>query len=170
MKDIMLDIETMGTRATSMIVQIGACYFDRVTGEIGDTFKVNINHSEKPDRFTVDWHTIAWWLQQSPEAQASITDGEELNMKEALTLLNEFIKPSRCLWSHATFDVPVLLNAYNVCNLHFPIHYTKMRDIRTLMDIKDHNKGTAPREGTHHDALDDCIYQVGYCVEALNKK
>jgi len=37
-KDIMLDIETMGIRPTSAIVQLGACYFDRITGEIGDKF------------------------------------------------------------------------------------------------------------------------------------
>lgn len=167
MKDVMIDIETMGVRSTSMIVQIGACFFDRETGEIGEEFKVNIYHSS--DDFTVDWSTIKWWMEQDEEARKSIFSNE-ITIEFAVSQLAEFLSKATYLWSHATFDVPILLNAFDKAGEKFPIHYTKMRDIRTLVDIKNNNKrSTIPREGTHHDALDDCIYQVAYCVDALNK-
>ncbi len=163
----MIDIETMGTRSTSMIVQIGACYFDRVTGEIGEEFKVNINHSD--DRFTVDWSTISWWLERDEEARKSIL-GNSVSIEQAVIDLKIFLMNATYIWSHATFDIPILLNAFDECGIKFPIHYTKMRDIRTLIDIKnDNQKSTLTRTGTHHDALDDCRFQVAYCVEALNK-
>ena len=64
MEDLMLDIETMGNRSTSAIIQIGACYFDRVTGEIGETFLENIllKSSVEDWGLTVDSLTIQWWM------------------------------------------------------------------------------------------------------------
>jgi len=166
MKDVMLDIETLGTRCSSAIIQIGACYFDRTTGEVGECFKMNI-HSEYDDRFTYDWRTVSRWLLQSQEARESVaTAGTKLDA--SLERLTRFLKDAECIWSHATFDMPILTHAYEVCGMEFPIPYRGMRDIRTLTDIADH-RGTKEREGVHHDALDDCIFQVGYCVEALNK-
>ena len=165
MKDVMIDIETLGTRTTSAIIQIGACYFDRETGEIGDGFTDNIHPDT--DLFTTDYSTLTWWMEQTREAQISVTD-IPIGTEMAVGRLKEFLVDATYLWSHATFDVPILLNTFDVVGEKFPIHYTKMRDIRTLMDLANH-RGTAKREGTHHNALDDCIYQVGYCVEALNK-
>lgn len=165
MKDVMIDIETMGTRSTSMIVQIGACYFNRHTGDIGKTFLTNIKH--KDDRFTVDWDTISWWLGQSEDARKSITK-LALPVDEAVRDLAEFLKDAKYIWSHATFDIPILLNAFNVVGEKFPIHYRMMRDIRTLMDLADHTS-ESKRAGVHHNALDDCKFQVQYCSEAMRK-
>jgi len=166
MKDVMIDIETLGTRSTSMIVQIGACYFDRKTGKIGPKFRQNIS-SGFDDRFTIDASTISWWLSQSDEARASIAkDGKDLTT--ILTNLRDWLGEAKFVWSHATFDIPILLNAFEKCDLHFPIHYTKMRDIRTLMDIANIDTKSLKREGTHHDALADCEYQVAYCTKALD--
>lgn len=170
MKDVMVDIETMGTRSTSLILQIGACYFDRETGEIGDTFIQNIDYdSLTQDLFTVDKSTIDWWLLQSEEARKSVSNEFTTTIDVTLDLFKMFLeRGAKYIWSHATFDVPIILNAFNEMDIEFPIHYTKMRDIRTLMDISGH-KSSVEREGTHHDALDDCKFQVAYCVEALNK-
>lgn len=168
MKDVMIDIETMGTRSTSMIVQIGACYFDRKTGEIGDKFKVNVTY-RNDDGFTIDHSTINWWLGRDEKARLSIM-GDAVYINEAVEMLSAFLKDTTFVWSHATFDIPILLHAFDVCKTNFPVHYTKMRDIRTLVDIKNNNqRSSIAREGTHHDALDDCTFQVQYCVEALNK-
>ncbi len=43
MRDCMIDFETLGTGPDAAIIQVGACYFDRVTGEIGATFKRNFD-------------------------------------------------------------------------------------------------------------------------------
>jgi len=165
MKDVMIDIETLGTRTTSAIVQIGACYFNRENGDIGRVFEMNIKVPR--DMFTIDYSTIQWWLTQSPEAQQAITlDPQPLAL--VIDDLAAFLNEATYIWSHATFDVPILLNTFDKLDRNFPIHYTKMRDIRTLMDITKH-KSVAKRAGIHHTALDDCRYQVEYCVEALNK-
>ena len=164
----MIDIETWGTRSTSAIIQIGACYFDRDTGEIGDTFSVNIDYLVSTEPFTTDEATMQWWSEQSQEAKDAVS-ANGVSIATAIRDLHDFLdRDDVCIWSHATFDIPILLNAFHVLGLKFPIHYKKMRDIRTLMDLADHY-GTKEREGIHHNALDDCIFQVGYCTEAFNK-
>jgi len=139
MKDVMIDIETLGTRSDAAIIQIGACYFDRNTGEIGLGFSVNIDPSSMMDKFSVDYDTIKWWMGQSDRARQLVTEFPT-DIGAAISSLHDFLnKPDLKLWSHATFDIPILMHAFEVTHIKFPIHYRKMRDIRTLMDIAEHH-------------------------------
>lgn len=165
MNDLMLDIETLGTRPTSVITQIGACYFDRYTGKIGDKFlrNVDVENSLKWG-LTTDWNTIQWWFKQINKSWMEDVD----LLTKILGELNHFAKKAKSVWSHATFDVPILMNAYVVTKRQkLPFHYRFARDIRTLVDLSglpfDKNK----KEKTHN-ALEDCIYQVEYCVKCFN--
>ena len=168
MKDIMLDLETLGTQHDAMIVQIGACYFDRETGDIGEKFKANIVYDHDEKRFSIEQGTVMWWLQQSEEARNSIS-GDAFPLETVLRDLHDFLdRDDTNLWSHTTFDMPILANAFDAIGLKLPIPYRRMRDLRTLVDLADHHS-KAPRVGTHHDALDDALYQVVYAVEAMNK-
>lgn len=164
MKDIMLDLETLGTRTTSAIIQIGACYFDRNTGDVGRMFFANTLHD---DRFTIDDDTIRWWLNQSKEAQEIVSiPGQPIDL--VVQDFADWLDPDAHIWCHATFDIPILSHAFEKCGQKFPVTYRKMRDIRTLMDLADYHP-TIERTGIHHTALDDCIHQVKYCVEAIKK-
>ena len=164
----MIDIETIGVRSTSMLLQIGACYFDRNTGEIGKTFLVNIDPSMFKDQFTFDYGTVKWWFEQTEEARKSVMENA-VELRVALMDLHDFCDSDETnIWCHATFDMPIILNAFEVMGIKFPIHFRRMRDIRTLMDIADH-KTEKPRQGIHHNGLDDAKFQVVYVVEALNK-
>ncbi len=48
MNDVMLDLETLGTRHDAMIISIGAVYFERETGLIGPGFSMNVNPFKIP--------------------------------------------------------------------------------------------------------------------------
>ncbi len=168
MDDIMIDLETFGARSDALIVQIGACFFDRTTGEIGKTFFANVDPSFRSRAFSVDYATIKWWLSQSEQARASLMM-ETKELKSVLESLYEFLdKRDANIWCHATFDMPILLHAFEVVGMKFPIHYRNMRDIRTLMDLADHHSDTK-RTGVHHNALDDAKFQAQYCTEAMQK-
>ena len=166
--DVMIDIETLGTRPTSAIVQIGACYFDRETGEIGETFCENIRHDYNNDEFTTDYKTIKWWTQQSFDAIESVFNDESYSIVSAIVRLQKFLKDAEYIWAHATFDIPILMNSFEKTKYEFPISYKNIRDIRTLMDLSKYEIDFK-RVGIHHNALDDCKYQVKYCVAAMNK-
>lgn len=168
MKDLMLDIETLGVRPTSVITQIGSCYFDRNTGEIGEAFTYNINFEYAISLgFTFDWDTVKWWMEQ--ENKSWLKDPQEF--KHVLGWFSKFAEGAKYIWSHSTFDIPILSNAYNYYKIKLPFHYRQTRDIRTLTHLAGHkrNESKVDLNDKTHNALDDCIYQVKYCVECFNK-
>jgi hypothetical protein len=169
MKDIMVDIESLGNGKNGLICQIGACYFDRYTGEIGDTFKININpvDAEKYGR-ELDASTVMWWLSQGDAARGSITDGKNVGLMSGIQEFCEFISNSKAIWSHATYDFVMLNETCRALSIK-QMPFRKARDIRTLVDLARVNTKSIPRIGTHHDALEDALHQVKYCVIAFNK-
>jgi hypothetical protein len=170
MKDVMLDLETFGNSYNAVVVQIGICYFDRYTGDIGDKLLINIDaDSSIKAGFCADASTIYWWLSQSKEAQDSICNVEKMQVSKAIYLVNEFLSKAKAIWSHATFDFVILMNHLNKLSLKPKFHYRAARDLRTLVDLTDIDYSTRERVGIHHNALDDCIFQVGYAVDCFNK-
>lgn len=168
MRDVMLDLETLGTGKDGAIIQIGACYFDRHTGEIGNKFKQNISLKSAVEAGgVIDPDTVVWWMSQSAAAQASVLIDPQ-DCTQVLNELNAFLKPCKAIWSHATFDFPILMSAMRRSKVKPNFSFRDARDIRTLQDLTGVGKSKIPRQGVHHDALDDCIYQVAYCVEAFN--
>lgn len=170
MKDVMLDFETFGNGNNACVVQIGACYFDRVTGEIGAKFKCNVDaQSATESGAKIDASTVYWWLSQSKEAVYSVTADPKKSVTDAFLELNNFLKDSKCIWSHATFDFVILSETLKRLGIKPLFSFRAARDIRTLVDLADIDLKELPRNtGVHHDGLDDAIYQVNYCVVALN--
>lgn len=166
MNDLMLDTETLGVRPTSVITQIGACYFDRYTGEVGNKYCINIEiGSALMAGLTIDQQTVDWWKQQP--FKSWMYDLYSIN--KAVDMFNDFVKdaPKTLVWSHATFDFVLITNMYKVLNRKFPFHYRSARDIRTLVDLAQLRY--EPKEIKTHNALEDCERQVKYCVECFNK-
>ena len=164
MRDLMIDIETLGTGINSVITQIGACYFDRYTGTIGETFIVNIRIQDCLDKgLEVDGGAIKFWFEQSHQdfLQAPI------DLEKALGQFKKFCKKDINVWAHSTFDFPIIGNAYRVIKQGLPYHYRSTRDIRTLVDLSGIAYKKYVREGVHHNALDDCKFQVKYCSDCF---
>lgn len=176
--DVMLDLETFGNTPQAAINQIGAVAFDRYTGEVIGGYKVNIDAQTCIDLgMTMDVSTINWWLKQSEAARQSITSGDKQHIKTALRELNEFIQAKMnvkddhqaILWCHATFDEPILSNAYKACNIRPFWKYRNVRDLRTIVDLAEYNVPKDQNSGVAHDALDDCLFQIKYTVECINR-
>ena len=165
----MLDIETFGTRVDCIILQIGACYFDRNTGQIGKTFTMNVDpHDARSLGFKEDFRTMLWWIWQSKEAQNAVFNNPKPLM-EVFGEFAKFAKEAENVFSHATFDFAIVIEAYKSVGLETPFHYKSSVDLRTLcklakIDLKKH-----VRVGIHHNGLDDCISQVAYTIECLKK-
>jgi len=166
MIDLMVDIETLSTKPTALITQIGACYFDRYTGEVGKKFCGNISIQNGLDLgFSVDGKTIEFWLNQ--EGHSFLDNPSDLVV--VLSGLSYFAKGCDRVWAHATFDFPILHNAYDVLGMKLPFPYWSTRDIRTLVDLSGVVPPKSSPEEKTHNALEDCIRQVKYCTECFKK-
>jgi hypothetical protein len=168
----MLDLETMGTSVHAPIIQIGMVYFNMGTGNIGDSYCMNISLQSMIDiGAIVDGATVEWWMFQSEEARRSVFSDPIGDAKSVLREANEFADKAQSIWSHATFDYVILRESLRKAGVHPTFNYRTAKDIRTLTQLagkKRNQLDLRPRVGVHHNALHDCIYQIGYVTECYN--
>jgi hypothetical protein len=166
--DVMLDIESFGNGRNACMVQIGAIYFDRLTGDNGKKIKINFDAREMQRMGAdLDADTVYWWLLQNPEAQRSVCDNPRSDIRAALLELDQFLKHAQMIWSHASFDFPIVQETFKRAALKPTFPFRASRDIRTLLDLAGTDYKAIKREGVHHDALGDCEHQIKYCVPAF---
>lgn len=164
MNHVMLDIETMGTRANAAITTIGAVKFDPISGLIGDTFyrKVSLEDSIKCG-LEIDPSTLIWWMGQGDKARKECVSGRD-PLKPTLEAFSNWVNNLDVrLWGNgAAFDNTILGNAYDVCGLTRPWKFWNDRCYRTMKNI--HKDVPFERVGTHHNALDDAISQAQHLI------
>jgi hypothetical protein len=168
----MVDLETLGNGPTSVIVQIGCVAFERDTGEIKGEFLVNVDPQLEIDEgFDVDGGTIVWWMSQTEQGNNTWYKKAPHEPRNALLSLYEFVKKwgtkKSIMWSHSTFDAPILFYHFKKFNIRSPIRYAFWLDLRTL-SMLGQGVASIPKEvrpDDAHDALADCKYQVKWAVK-----
>lgn len=188
MKNVMLDLETMGKGPRAAIVTIGAVFFNPMTGELGAEFEAHINLSDSARFGEMDPDTVLWWMGQSDEARAAIAydvDGEKrMALLQALQKFQEWLMANGqegkrpYVWGNgAGFDCTIMANAYEaVRKVRFIGYWNGFqdRDVRTVVDmgrdlLSFDPKKDMPFEGVAHRALDDAKHQARY-VSAIYQR
>lgn len=167
-KEIMLDIETLDNKPTSVILSIGAVKFDTETGEIEDKFLVNVDPIDaKSHGLTVGQDTINWWKRQDPSIVEAMKV-DQLTLKEALTEFSEFASDVERFWAHgATFDFPILAHAFDRAGMPHPWKFWNCLCSRTIMTVANIDMREHRDPNTHHNALEDCIIQATVLIKTL---
>lgn len=168
MQDVMLDLETFGSRPGSVIVAIGAVKMDLERGVIGDTFYRVIDPADAQSHgLTIDAATVVWWLGQSDAARMAISaPGGWVRLSGALGDFAEFIGTDARVWGNgADFDNALLAAAYHACRAPPPWRHWNSRCYRTCKSLFPEVK--IERAGTHHNALDDAISQAEHLVRIM---
>jgi hypothetical protein len=106
-------------------------------------------------------------MMQSEEARKRLFCSETAcDIQQALTDFSRWYK-AMCIWSHgASFDVPMLEEAYLKCGLRVPWHYKSVRDTRTLFWIREPEWPNNPNK---HDALEDARAQAVAVCSSLRR-
>nr|WP_240348947.1 3'-5' exonuclease [Pectobacterium aquaticum] len=169
----MLDMETLGVSVTAPIISIAAVYFDPKTGDVGDSFYTVINLESSLDNGVIEPNTLAWWMTQSDEARKVFNDPSAIALEDALHRLSDFANRDGGtdhlqVWGNgASFDNAIIAHTYRQSGLDLPWAFRNDRDVRTIVSLcyalKNVNVlSRVMREGIHHNALDDAIYQARY--------
>lgn len=164
---VMVDLETFGSGSDSAICQIGAVDFG-LSGPLNAEFSVNVDAADcVKNGAGIEIPAVYWWLEQTPEARASLFP-DRLTEVVALQALAKFWESADEVWSHATFDFVILMNAFKRNGINPRCGFRKSRDIRTLLALAPE----APRTEVNdvpHNALSDARYQAKYVAAALTR-
>lgn len=163
----MLDMETIGTAANSVILSIGAVYFDD-DGTLGDEFYyvLDTKSQSAKGRFT-DPETLAWWEKQSEDAKKeaySYPDALRVDTVAALEDLHKFIKAGGkdvLVWGNGSdFDNALLADLFRSFGIKQPWAFWNNRCFRTYKSEFKALANEPPFDGIKHHALYDAKHQV----------
>ncbi len=176
--DVMLDLETLGTRPDAAIIQIGAVLFEPFSGGKVLNGKGFMRHVLVQDGAgSVDHATIAWWLLEASAAKM----GKAL-ADRAVTLadaLEDFLRwPTRAhelsweaitgIWAKpATFDLPIMSSAYAALGHRPPWDRRATKCAQTLFALAGGRPDIDLTGLTPHDALDDAVGQAQQVQAAM---
>jgi DNA polymerase III epsilon subunit-like protein len=172
LNQIMIDLETLDVRPTAVVVSIGAVRWNLST--IGDTFYhvLNMDDQQTVGR-TISTQTMAWWALQS-EAVRAVFDAPKVPTPQALAEFTEWLGPGNLqIWGNgADFDNIIWGSLYDAFNVKRPWSYSNNRCFRTIKNIclPDDSHDLPKREGHHHNALDDAVFQVQMAQRYLKGK
>lgn len=178
---VMIDLETLGTSTGAAIAQIAAVPFS-VAHDGGLDVARAFNEYVKLDGQCrrIEPNTVLWWLQQDEEARQRLVKGQSAacHLSMALYRLGLWfaerfgqgttnpIKNTEApalegVWSHgATFDLPILANAYEEQGTPLPWDFRLGRDTRTLFARAGGTPNIGHLVGVPHDALADAVNQA----------
>lgn len=169
----MLDLETWGTTPGCAIRSIGAVVFSRCRGDVHmATFYRNVTREScEAAGLAVEQGTADWWARQSVAARDALKNGQ-VQLSDALSSFIHWFNAvgGVCIWSQgAGFDVPIIEAACARSGIAWPWKFWDVRDTRTAYDLAGLDPRRVPREGQHHNAMDDAIHQAR-CVQAALKR
>lgn len=173
--DLMIDLETLGTSANSVVLSIGAVLFDIDGGINGPTFYKNVDRDLCYKMgMEIDQGTVDWWSKQSVAARNAFTLPTPVAPAEMLTKFRSFLAANAdCkhlrVWSHgSSFDLPIVQTMARRCKINVPWKYWNERDTRTLVMAVE--KRGIPVERVQpeiaHNALSDAIAQARWIQKA----
>lgn len=170
MKDVMIDLETMGLGVNAAIIAIGAVEFDLEAKMLGRTFYALVDLQSSVDAGgEIDPSTVMWWLAQSKEARSALLE-EGILIDQALSNFGLWLLecgPDVKVWGNgADFDNVILAQAFRRSDFSVPWKFWNNRCFRTFKNMLP--ECPSPFIGIQHNALDDAKYQAEYLIAALH--
>jgi len=159
MKQIHIDLETMGVRPTSQILSIGAITSD------GKELYVEVDTSLYNNEFTTDDSTVLWWQKRGgfvPTTENLMSPMTAIH--RLVTWMQEVTADSDDfeVWAKSpAFDCVILQYHMRRFSLKCPWRHWQERDVRTVQAIGEELRIRMPRpRETAHHALQDAKDQM----------
>lgn len=182
MADIIIDIETLGTKPGCVILEIGACAMDPRTGRITANFSRRIkqavtftdllklslyDHCDKDLR-----KTVAWWTEDMDKSillHRILSGGVETDraLKEfadwfGMQVLGHTPETVRIWANGPAFDIAILKSAYDGYGFERPWVCWQERCVRTALEQAGYERGSVGwiERGPRHRALNDARHEA----------
>lgn len=171
MADIMLDIETLGTRPGCVILTLGAVKFNPFSMEApgpGLYVRPDVDEQIAAGR-EVQEDTMRWWMQQAEDVrEEALGEDDRISVEEMYKQLNRFLVGSNNIWCQGpVFDIAILEHLYRQYGWPTPWQFWQIRDSRTLFGV--HGDPRVKGKVGLHNALEDCVSQATAVQQVYNK-
>lgn len=177
--NVMLDLETLGTKPGCAILSIGASNFQIPSGFPSWFFQAAITVESQDEVMDVaDPDTIRWWSEQSSEAQhAAFSNPFAIPIATALEDFNIHIAAIKqtpedrvLIWGKgATFDEPILREAMIRFDITPAWEFRDSMCFRTLAKLGQFlDIAEPPFTGVKHNALADACHQAKWADRILD--
>lgn len=174
--EMMIDIETLGTKPNAVVLSVAATAFTQADG-IVDEFETTLDVDEQIEQLdrSIDYSTLVFWMDQPKKAKekafSETRDALGGGLSEFIGFFNNHRHDRDPLPTWAlppSFDATITGHLIHTFGLNVPWHYRELRDLRTLLDatgdpsgIKMAAYGDPKMIGfVPHDPLWDCRLQV----------
>ena len=173
-KDLMIDLETMGSPPFAPILEIAAVGFNKENpSDIGPIFYRSFNLKDVVDRgYKMCPDTHEWWMEQ--ERYKKVVAGSHdfvLSLKE----LDAFMNPFERVWTKSpVFDCALLRYAYKKEEIDDRWGFKKRRSFRDVRTAADRNKHWEISSvgldkwnyQNNHHPIADCLLQISQVYES----
>ncbi len=169
--DVMLDLETLGTRPDCVILTLGAVKFNPYTIEApGPGLYIRPDADEQIARGReVQDDTVQWWMRQAGDVreEALGTEGR-VPVEQMYRELNKFLVGVDNIWAQGpVFDIAILENLYRQYGWPTPWQFWQINDSRTLFKV--HGDPREKNKAGLHNALEDCVSQAVAVQTVFNR-
>ena len=182
--DLMLDLETLGTKPGCVILSIGVVAFEPTGVALPDSANTGLVFYQNLTIFdqlmlglTIEPETVNWWKTKSDDAKKSYAT-DQITLQGGLFRLITWLRnlpgskdSAKRVWAKSPeFDCNILEHAGNLVGVNFPWTFRERCDVRTLIAIGDlcENGAIPATNGVLHNALDDCFHQARAVQHVIN--
>ena len=160
--DVMLDLESLGTRPDCAILTLGAVKFDPYTPNgFGETlyFRIDVDEQLELGR-EIQQDTLDWWAKQADDVrEEALGEHDRISLESMYHQLNKFLVGVGNIWCQGpAFDIVILENIYRQKGWPTPWQFWQIRDSRTLFGV--HGDPREKGKAGLHNALEDSISQA----------
>ncbi|MDC8457840.1 3'-5' exonuclease [Marinobacter sp. DS40M6] len=170
--DAMIDIETLDTRPSAVVIAIGVVLFNRREPSI-KMKGLHLVFGKKEFRDeqimmgrTVDKKTVIWWKGQEPAAKKIFKQANVKSMTDMFEKLTAFLTQGDVkylIWGNgASFDNTIVTSLYDSFGLEAPWKFWNDRCFRTFKGEHGHIARPPEFQGVKHNAEDDARQQARY--------
>lgn len=158
MNHLMLDIETLDTQSSAVVLQVGWVTFD-LLGHLSAPTQWTMDIQEQINQGrTISASTLKFWMEQSDIARQQVFDPTvSYNVQQLRERLRMMLygSPIKHVWAHGpAFDIATLKSLLG----EEPWDFRSLRDTRTLAMLAPHIE--RPAAAVKHNAGDDALAQA----------
>lgn len=169
--ELMIDFETLGQKASTVVISIGAQFFCLETFTLGPTFYMAFEIDQQlKDGRTITADTLKWWMSQSGAAK-KVFNEKAKPIKEVMTLFTQWVQANHSIskvkpWGNgASFDISIIENIFDQYDVKCPWIFYNVMDMRTFKRFVANNAKVDKSGGVAHNALDDARMQSEFVLE-----